>query len=120
MLRQVQGHLDAVRAVRGWRPAPRTTQALAQAGHEREASRLEVLHERTRELYAAAAENQQRRLSQGLRTQLICCRPARSRLIALWRRSSTPRDGTGMGQDRGLGGACRGAASPGRPRQGGA
>jgi hypothetical protein len=65
MLRQVQEHLDAVRAVRGVRPVSWTAQAPGRAGQEREASQHEVRHERTRELYAAA-ESQHRRLSQAL------------------------------------------------------
>jgi hypothetical protein len=65
MLRQVQDHLDAVRAVRGWRPASEAAQAPGRAGHERGAGQHEVRHGRTRELYAAA-ENQHRRLSQAL------------------------------------------------------
>jgi hypothetical protein len=65
MLRQVQEHLDAVRALRGWRPAPRTAQAPGRAGQERDASQRKLRQERTRELYAAV-ENQQRGLSQTL------------------------------------------------------
>jgi hypothetical protein len=65
MLRQVQDHLAAVRAVRGRRPGARTAPTPGRAGQEREASQHEVGQERTRELYAAA-ENQQRRLSQAL------------------------------------------------------
>ena len=65
MLRQVQDHLDAVRAVRGWHPAPRTAQAPGRAGEEYKASQHELRPERARELYSAV-ENQQRRLSQAL------------------------------------------------------
>ena len=64
MLCQVKEHLDAVRAVRGWRPSLPTTQAPAR--DERDASQREVRpDERTRELYASV-ESQQRRLSQVL------------------------------------------------------
>jgi len=65
MLRQVQDHLDAVRSVRGRRPAPLAAQAPGRAARERDAGRHEVRQERTRELYAAV-ENQQIRLSQAL------------------------------------------------------
>jgi len=65
MLRQVHEHLDAVRAVRGGRPAPRTEPAPGRAGEGRDAIRHQVRHERTRELYAAA-DSQHRRLSQAL------------------------------------------------------
>jgi hypothetical protein len=65
MLRQVQDHLDAVRAVRGWRPAPRTAQATGQPGQENDAEQHDLRQERARELYAAV-ESQQRRLSQVL------------------------------------------------------
>jgi hypothetical protein len=65
MLRQVQDHLDAVRAVRGWRPAPRTAQAPGRAGHENDASQHDLRQRRAREL-DAAMENQQRLLSQTL------------------------------------------------------
>jgi len=65
MLHQVQDHLDAVRALRGWCPIPEKAQAPGRAGRERDVGRHELRHERTRELYAAA-ENQQRRLSQAL------------------------------------------------------
>ena len=64
MLCQVKEHLDAVRAVRGWRPSTPATQAPAR--DERDASQREVRpDERTRELYASV-ESQQRRLSQVL------------------------------------------------------
>ncbi len=65
MLSQVKDHLDAVRAVRGWRPAPPTAQVPGRDEQERDASQRRVRQERTRELYAAA-EGQQRRLSQAL------------------------------------------------------
>jgi len=65
MLRQVQDHLDDVRALRGWGRAPRAAQTPREAGQEGDASQHEMLQERTRELYAAV-ENQQRRLSQAL------------------------------------------------------
>ena len=65
MLRQVEGHLDDVRALRGWGRAPRTAQIPCEAGQEGDASQHEMLQERTRELYVAV-ENQQRRLSQAL------------------------------------------------------
>jgi len=65
MLVQVKEHLDAVRAIRGWgRPAP--AHAPAPAGGERDVGQREMQpDERARELYAAA-ESQQRRLSQVL------------------------------------------------------
>jgi len=66
MLCQVKEHLDAVRAVRGWRPSSRTRQAPARNERERDASQREMRSdERTRELYASV-ESQQRRLSQVL------------------------------------------------------
>jgi len=66
MLCQVKEHLDAVRAVRDWRPSTRTTQAPARDERERDASQREMRpDERTRELYASV-ESQQRRLSQVL------------------------------------------------------
>jgi len=65
MLRQVKDHLDAVRAVRGLRPAPRTAQAPRRDEQERNASQHKLQQERTHELYATV-KNQQRRLSQAL------------------------------------------------------
>jgi len=65
MLVQVKDHLDAIRALRGWRRAPRTAPAPRRAGHEGDGSQHELLHERTREMYAAV-ESQQGRLSQAL------------------------------------------------------
>ena len=65
MLRQVKDHLDAVRALRGWRPAARTASAPGLDGQERDASQHQARQERTRELYAAV-ESQQKRLSQEL------------------------------------------------------
>jgi hypothetical protein len=65
MLRQVKDHLDAVQAIRDWRPAPRTAQAPGRDEQERDASLHEPQQERARELYAAV-ERQQRRLSQAL------------------------------------------------------
>jgi len=65
MLVQVKDHLDAIRALRGWRRAPRTAPAPHRDGHEGDGSRHELLHERTREMYAAV-ESQQGRLSQAL------------------------------------------------------
>jgi hypothetical protein len=63
-LEQVRNHLDAVRAIRGWRPAPRTTRT--SAGDEPDAGQRTMRpDERARELYASVA-NQQRRLSQAL------------------------------------------------------
>lgn len=59
MLCQVKEHLDAVGAVRGWRPSARIAQAPGR-GERRMRS-----DERTRELYASV-DNQQRRLSQAL------------------------------------------------------
>ena len=65
MLCQVKEHLDAVRAVRGWRPSSRTIPAPAR--DERDASQRErgLSDKRTQELYASV-ESQQRRLSQVL------------------------------------------------------
>jgi hypothetical protein len=66
MLCQVKEHLDAVRAVRGWRPSSLTTQASARDERKRDASQREMgADERTQELYASV-ESQQRRLSQVL------------------------------------------------------
>jgi len=65
MLGQVKDHLDAVRALRGWRPAARTAQAPGRDRQECDASQHQARQERTRELYAAV-ESQQRRLSQEL------------------------------------------------------
>jgi hypothetical protein len=65
MLRQVQEHLDAVRVVRGWRPAPRTAQAPGLEGQEHEASQQPLRQVRMREL-EATVESQQQRLSQAL------------------------------------------------------
>jgi len=84
MLRQVQEHLDAVRAVRGCRPTPWTAQAPGRVGQERETSQHEVRRERTREL-VAAAENQHRRLCQALEhsTDLLSASEAQAdRLVA--------------------------------------
>ncbi len=64
MLRQVKEHLDAVGAVRGWRPSTRTAQAPGR--DERRAGQREMRpDERTRELYASVGI-EQRRLSQAL------------------------------------------------------
>ncbi len=64
MLRQVEEHLDAVRAVRGGRPSARAAQAPGR--DEREAALREGRpDERTRELYALV-ESQQARLSRAL------------------------------------------------------
>ncbi len=66
MLRQVKGHLDAVRAIRGGRPSARAAQAPAWDGRARDASQREMgPDERTRELYASV-QSQQRRLCQAL------------------------------------------------------
>jgi hypothetical protein len=65
MLRQVQDHLDAVRAVRGQRPASRVAQAPGRAEHENDTIPHDLRQERARELYATV-ESQQRRLSQAL------------------------------------------------------
>ena len=65
MLRQVQEHLDAVRAVRGWCPASGAAQAPGRAGHENDASQHDLRHQRARELHATV-ESQQRRLAQAL------------------------------------------------------
>ena len=64
MLRQVEEHLDAVRAIRGGRPSTRAAQAPARDERARDASQREIgPDERTRELYASVG-SQQRRLSQ--------------------------------------------------------
>jgi hypothetical protein len=65
MLRQVQEHLDAVRVVRGWRPAARTAQAPGLAGQQHDASQHPLREERMREL-DVAVQSQQQRLSQAL------------------------------------------------------
>jgi hypothetical protein len=72
MLVQVKDHLDAVRALRGWRRAPRTAQTPRRDGQEGDGSQHELLHERTREMYATV-ESQQGRLSQaqGQSTDLL-------------------------------------------------
>ena len=64
MLGQAKEHLDAVGAVRGWRPSTRTAQAPARAGREAGPRGMRQ-DERTRELYASV-ESQHRRLSQAL------------------------------------------------------
>ncbi len=64
MLHQVKEHLDAVRAVRGLRPSPRT--ARAPGRNDRSVGQRELRpDERTRELYASV-QDQQRRLCQAL------------------------------------------------------
>jgi hypothetical protein len=66
MLCQVNEHLDAVGAVRGWRASALTAQAPGRDERERRAGQRGMRpDERTRELYACV-ENQQRRLSQAL------------------------------------------------------
>ena len=65
MLRQVHEHLDAVRAVRGGRPASGAARAPGRGGHENDVIRHDLRHQRARELYAAL-ESQQSRLSQAL------------------------------------------------------
>jgi len=65
MLRQVHEHLDAVRAVRGWRPASGTARAPDRSGPENDASEHDLRQQRARDLYATV-ENQQRRLAQTL------------------------------------------------------
>ncbi len=65
MLRQVKDHLDAVRAVRGWRPASGAAQAPGRAGQESDAIEHDLRQQRAHELYAAV-ESQQCRLSQAL------------------------------------------------------
>ena len=80
MLRQVQDHLDAVRAVRGWGPASRTGQAPGRDEQERDTGQ----RERQRKL-SAAVEDQQRRLSQALEhsTDLLsACEDQADRLLA--------------------------------------
>ena len=84
MLRQVQDHLDAVRAVRGWGPASWTGQAPGRDEQERDTGQRERRQERTREL-SAAVEDQQRRLSQALEhsTDLLsACEDQADRLLA--------------------------------------
>ena len=63
MLRQVKEHLDAIRVVRGWRPATQGARALSRDERERDAGQREMRQERTLELYASV-DSQQRRLSQ--------------------------------------------------------
>lgn len=65
MLRQVHEHLDAVRAVRGWRPASGTARAPDRSGPGNDASEHDLRQQRARDLYATV-ENQQRRLAQTL------------------------------------------------------
>jgi hypothetical protein len=65
MLRQVQEHLDAVRAVRGWRPASGAEAAGGRAGRENDAIKHDLRQQRARELYAAV-QSQQQRLAQAL------------------------------------------------------
>ena len=65
MLRQVQEHLDAVRAVRGWRPASGAAQAPGRARQQDDARQHPLQHERMREL-DAAVDSQQQRLTQAL------------------------------------------------------
>ena len=80
MLRQVKEHFDAIRVVRGWRPATWEARAPGRDERERDAGQREMRQERTRELYASV-ESQQRRLSQALGTQVIAVRqrgPGRS------------------------------------------
>ena len=80
MLRQVQDHLDAVRAVRGWGPASWTGQAPGRDEQERDTGQ----RERQRKL-SAAVEDQQRRLSQALEhsTDLLsACEDQADRLLA--------------------------------------
>jgi hypothetical protein len=64
MLRQVHEHLDAVRTVRGWRPASGTAQA-CRAGQGNDAIQHDLRQQRARDLYATV-ESQQRRLAQTL------------------------------------------------------
>jgi uncharacterized membrane protein YccC len=65
MLRQVKDHLDAVRAARGWGPAPPAVRPLGRDERQRDASRHAPRRERVRELYAAV-QSQHRRLAQEL------------------------------------------------------
>jgi hypothetical protein len=65
MLRQVHEHLDAVRAVRGWGPAPGPARAPDRAGHENDPSQHDLRQQRARDLYATV-DSQQRRLAQML------------------------------------------------------
>ncbi len=65
MLVQVQEHLDAVRAVRGWCPASEAAPAADRGGRENDAIEHDLRQQRTRELYAAV-QSQQQRLAQAL------------------------------------------------------
>jgi hypothetical protein len=65
MLRQVNEHLDAVRTIRGWRPAPGTAREPGRAGHGNDASEHELRQRRAHDLYATV-DSQQRRLAQTL------------------------------------------------------
>jgi hypothetical protein len=64
MLHQVQDHHDAVRAIRGWGPAPSTAPAPHRDEQERDVGQHEMrADERARELYASI-EGQQQHLAQ--------------------------------------------------------
>ncbi|HYA51046.1 MAG TPA: hypothetical protein VEG33_07730 [Streptosporangiaceae bacterium] len=65
MLGQVKGHLDAVRAIRGWRPSARITPAPARDERERDASPRQIWQEHTQELYASV-QSQQKLLAEAL------------------------------------------------------
>jgi hypothetical protein len=65
MLVQVRGHLDAVRAVRGWRPAPGAARAPGRPGPGSDAGEQGLREQRARDLYATV-EDQQRLLAQTL------------------------------------------------------
>jgi hypothetical protein len=65
MLRQVKDHLDAVRAVHGWGPVPRTAEELAPDEHARTVGQHQLQRERLHEL-SAALEDQHSRLFQAL------------------------------------------------------
>ncbi len=65
MLRQVKDHLDAVRAIRGWRPSAPAAQAPGRDERDRGVGQRRIRQERTQELYVFV-ENQQRRLCQAL------------------------------------------------------
>jgi hypothetical protein len=90
MLRQVREHLDAVRAVRGWRPASGAAQASGRAGQQDDASQHDLRQQRARELYAAI-ETQQSRLSQALEQStdlLAACEDQADRLAAAFQHAA--------------------------------
>lgn len=85
MLGQVKEHFDAIRVVRGSRPATRAAPAPRRDERERDVGRREMRQERTRELYASV-ESQQRRLSQTLEHSadlLASCGDQADRFVAV-------------------------------------